>query len=98
MSSDHHHGAKRLAHQRAKSRDATEYFDTGEILELIIREPPAENGGEEAVGVTSKDDARDVMVFIDPGTEPLHRGDRVRCRIDHVAESYLKAVCIWKLS
>ena len=98
MSSDPHYGAKRHAHQRAKSRNVAEFFDLGEQIEVIIKEPPSENGGEEAVASTSRDDARDVRVFVEPGSKHLHRSDHIKCRIAHVDRDYLKAVFMCKLN
>lgn len=97
MSSDDHHGTKRHAHERAKSRDVTDYFKIGEQINVVIETPPGENGGDEAIASISRDEARDVKIFITPGREPLHRGDHIKCSISHVDSSYLKGVCLGKL-
>lgn len=97
MNSDDHRGAKRHAHERASSRDVTDYFDIGEHIDVIVESPPSENGGDEAIASISRDEARDIRVFIKPGTGHLHQGDHIRCIISHVDRSFLKAVCLCKL-
>jgi len=97
MSSEHQNGAKLHHHERALDRDLSEYFDVGDRIEVIIEEPPSQNGGEEAKATTYREKSRDVVVFITPGEKPLHRGDRVRCRIKHVGNNHLKAVVVCKL-
>ena len=97
MSSDNHRGAKRHAHERASSRDVTDYFDVGDNIDVIVEVPPSENGGDEAIASTSRDEARDVKLFIKPGVSHLHQGDHIKCTISHVDRSFLKAVCQCKL-
>jgi hypothetical protein len=89
--------SKRNAHERARARDLSEYFEPGEHIEVFIETPPESNGGEEAVAKISRGEARDVSVFIDPGSHRLYRASRVRCRIRHVDDNHLKALATYRL-
>lgn len=102
MSSDDSHittgvGAKRLAHEQAQKTDLREHFTRGEQVEVFVDTPPERNGGEEAVAMISQPPVHDSRVFIEPGRQTLHRATRVRCRIRHVDESFLKALALYRL-
>ena len=98
MSDKNPQGAKRNAHERAKARDVSEYFTIGEQIDAVIREPASTKAGDEALAKVSKKEARDVRVFVRSDGRRLHRGDYIKCRVDQVGHSHLKAVLLCKLS
>lgn len=90
-------GAKRFAHKQAQETDLREHFSRGEQIELFVETPPKHNGGEEAVATVNRAPVYDARVFIEPGRCTLHRATRVRCRIAHVEENFLKALALYSL-
>jgi hypothetical protein len=90
-------GEKERAHRQALERNLSDYFTSGESIEVFIQTPAEKNGGEEAVAVYSRGEVQDARVFVDPGTHHLHRGCRVRCRIRYCGDSFLKALALYRL-
>ena len=90
-------GGKRLAHEQAQETDLREHFSRGEHIEVFVETPPSQNGGEEAVATVNRVPVYDARVFIQPGKYTLHRATRVRCRIAHVEENFLKALALYRL-
>jgi hypothetical protein len=90
-------GAKRLAHERALETNLCEHFKRGEQIDVFIEKPPEQNGGEEAVATINRAPVYDARLFIRPGKHTLHRANRVRCRIIHVEENFLKALALYRL-
>ena len=97
MSVNTSRGAKERAHRQAQERDLREYFCRGEMIEAYIQTPASQNGGEEAVALYSRGSVQDVRVFIDPGPHNLYRGCRVRCRVRHCGDTFLKALAIYRI-
>lgn len=90
-------GAKRLAHEQARETNLREHFTQGEQIEVFVETPPERNGGEEAVATANRAPVYDARVFIKPGRCTLHHAARVRCRIAHVEENFLKALALYRL-
>jgi len=88
------YGAKQLAHTKAQQRCLEDYISPGETIEVFVQTSPRKNGGEEAVGSYSRDEVQDVRVFIDPGPHQLPRGSRVRCKVRHCGDTFLKALAM----
>jgi len=90
-------GEKRLAHEQARETDLRDHFGRGEQIEVFIQTPPEQNGGDEAVATVNRAPVYDARVFIEPGRFRLHRADRIRCRIRHAEENFLKALAVYRL-
>lgn len=90
-------GAKSLAHEQARETDLRDHFTRGEQMEVFVETPPERNGGEEAVATVNRAPVYDAGVFINPGRCTLHRAARVRCRIIHVEENFLKALALYRI-
>lgn len=87
--STHYRRTRDEAHREAKGRDATERYQPGEQIEVVIDTSPENNNGREAVAHVGR---HNLVVFVHPGRTTLYEGAYVQVKFSEVQPDFARAV------